>query len=47
MKMQKSVTFVKKNLKKNMLKVKNIAKLKIIVIMPVTYTDILHIAYVI
>ena len=43
-KMQKSVIFVKKKPKKNMLKVKNIAKLEVIVIIPVNI-DLLHVAY--
>ena len=46
MKMQKFVIFVKKNLKINMLKIKNIVKLGIIVIIQVNIEE-LHIAYVI
>ena len=46
MKMQKSVIFVKKNLKINIWKLKNIVKLEIIVIMQEN-KEVLHIAYVI
>ena len=46
MKMQKFVMFVKKSLKINMLKIKNTAKLGIIVIIQVNI-EVLHIAYVI
>ena len=46
MKMQKSVIFVKKRLKINMLKIKNIVKLEIIVIIQANI-EVLHIAYVI
>ena len=46
MKMQKSIIFVKKDLKIKMLKIKNNVKLGTIVIMQVNI-DMLHIAYVI
>ena len=46
MKMQKSVIFVKKKLKINILQIKNIVKLEIIVIMQENI-KVLHIAYVI
>ena len=46
MKMQKSVIFVKKNLKINILKTKNIVKLEIIVILQ-RIIDGLRIAYII
>ena len=46
MKMQKSVIFVKKNLKINILKTKNIVKLEIIVILQ-RNIDGLRIAYII
>ena len=46
MKMQKFVPFIKKNLKINMLKIKNIAKLATIVIISVN-KEVLHLAYVI
>ena len=46
MKMQKSIIFVKKDLKIKMLKIKNNVKLGTIVIMQVNI-DVLHIAYVI
>ena len=45
MKIQKSVMFVKKNLKINMLKIKNIVKLETIVIIQENI-ELLHIAYV-
>ena len=44
--MQKSVVFVKKKLKINILKIKNIVKLEVIVIMQENI-KVLHIAYVI
>ena len=43
---QKSVTFVKKNLKINISKIKNIVKVEIIVII-LGNTEVLHIGYVI
>ena len=46
MKMEKSVTFVKKILKTNIWKIKNIVKLEIIVIICGSIV-VLHIAYVI
>ena len=46
MKMQKSVIFVKKNLKVNMWQIKNIVKLEIIVIIQGNI-EVLRIAYVI
>ena len=46
MKLQKSAIFVKKSLKINVLKIKNIAKLGTIVIIKVNL-ELLHIAYVI
>ena len=46
MKIQKSVPFVKKNLKTNKSKTKNIVKLEIIVIIQ-GYIDVLRIAYAI
>ena len=46
MKMQKSVIFVRRNLKKNMRKIKNIASLDIIVIIQGNI-EVLRIAYVI
>ena len=46
MKMQKSVVFVKKNLKINIRKIKHIVKLEIIVIIQENI-ELLHIAYVI
>ena len=46
MKMQKSVTFVKKYVKINMWKIKNIIKLEIIVIIQ-SDIEVQHIAYVI
>ena len=45
MRMQKSVIFAKKSLEINMLKIKNIVKLEIIVIIQVSI-EVLHIAYV-
>ena len=44
--MQKLIIFVKKNLKINMLKVKNIVKLGTTIILQVN-TEVLHMAYVI
>ena len=46
MKMQKSVTCVKKNLKFNMLKIKNIVKLETVVIIQGNI-EVLHITYAI
>ena len=46
MKMKKSVIFVKKNLKINISKIKNIKKLEIIVII-LGNIEVFHIAYVI
>ena len=46
MKMHNSVTFLKRNLKINMLKMKNIVKLVIILIIQQNI-ELLHIAYVI
>ena len=46
MKMQKFAIFAKKSLKINILKIKNIAKSEIIVIIQVN-TEVLHIEYVI
>ena len=46
MKKQKFVIYVKKNLKKNLLKIKNITKLRTIAIIPGN-VEVLHIAYVI
>ena len=44
--MLKSVIFVKKNLRMNILKIKNIVKLEIIIIIKEN-KEVLHIAYVI
>ena len=44
--MQKSVIFIKKKLKINIWKIKNIVKIRIIVIIQ-TNIEVLHIAYVI
>ena len=44
--MLKSVIFVKKNLKMNILKIKNIVKLEIIIIIKEN-KEVLHLAYVI
>ena len=46
MKIQKHVTLVQKNVKINMLKIKNIEKLETIIIMQVNI-KMLHVAYVI
>ena len=46
MKIQKSIIFVKKKLKINISKIKNIVKLEIIVIIQGN-TEVLHITYVI
>ena len=46
MKIQKSVTFAKKNLKRNMRKIQNIAQLKIVVIIQGN-KEVLRISYVI
>ena len=46
-KMQKFVIFVKKSLKINILKIKNIVKVEIIVIIQVNNTEVLHIVYAI